>query len=66
MPSTPKRVKYYVRVARPRIETTIVEVEASHDDEAGQRALEKAPQMPEAAWSLQPFDEAAFQSTSRP
>ena len=56
MAQSPRRSKYYVRVARPRIETAVVEVEAVDDEEAEQRALEQATQLSEASWAIEPFD----------
>ena len=56
MAQSPRRSKYYVRVARPRIETAVVEVDAVDDEEAEQRALEQATQLSEASWAIEPFD----------
>jgi hypothetical protein len=60
MASTPKRVKHYVLVARPRIETAIVEVDATHDADAEQQALAKAATLPAAAWSPRRYDPSAY------
>lgn len=60
MARNPKRIKYYVRVARPRIETAIVEVMAADDDEARQVALAEAIELPSEAWSAEPFDDANY------
>jgi hypothetical protein len=60
MARSPRRSKYYVRVARPRIETAVVEVEAVDDEEAEQRALEQATQLSEACWAIEPFDMGAY------
>ena len=56
MAVSPKRLKFFVQVARPRIDTAIVEVEATDDEDAERKALEKAKRLPQAAWSTQPFD----------
>ncbi len=61
MPRSPKRVKYYVRLARPRIETAIVEVEAADDTEAQRKALSQATRMPPTAWTTDPFVRAKYQ-----
>ena len=61
MASTPKRVKHYVLVARPRIETAIVEVDATHDTDAAQQALAKAASLPATAWSRRRFDPSVYQ-----
>ena len=55
-----KRLKFFVKVARPRIDTTIVEVEATDDEDAERKALEKAKRLPQAAWSTQPFDPKTY------
>ena len=56
MAQSSRRSKYYVRFARPRIETAVVEVEAVDDEEAEQRALEQVMQLSEASWAIEPFD----------
>ena len=61
MASTPKRVKHYVLVARPRIETAIVEVDATCDTDAEQQALAKAASLPAAAWSRRRFAHSVYQ-----
>ena len=62
MAQSPRRSKYYVRVARPRIETAVVEVDAVDDDEAEQRALEQATQLSEASWAIEPFDMGTYRA----
>ena len=61
MATSPKPVKYCVQVARLRLDTAIVEVDASDDCDAEQKAIEWARQLPDAEWELQPFDNAAYQ-----
>ena len=61
MATSPKPVKYCVQVARLRLDTAIVEVDASDDCDAEQKAIEWARQLPDAEWELQPFDHAAYQ-----
>jgi hypothetical protein len=60
MAPSPKRSKYYVRVARSRIETTVVEVEAVDDEEAEQSAVEEAMQLSVTAWAIEPFDTGSY------
>ena len=60
MAQSPRRLKFHVLVARPRIDTAIVEVEATDDEEAERKALEKATRLPTAAWGTQPFDPSAY------
>lgn len=62
MAQSPRRSKYYVRVARPRIETAVVEVDAVDDEEAEQRAHEQATQLSEASWALEPFDIGSYRT----
>ena len=57
---SPKPQKYYVRVARLRIETAIVEVEAATDEEAEQEAIYEAEALQSKAWSRQPFDTESY------
>lgn len=57
----PRKRKHYVLVARPRIETAIVEVTAHNDDDAEQAALVQARRLPASAWSPRPFDPAEYQ-----
>jgi hypothetical protein len=61
MATSPKYVRYYVQVARLRLDTAIVEVDASDDGDAEQKAIERARLLPGAEWELQPFDHAAYQ-----
>ena len=61
MATSPKSVRYYVQVARLRLDTAIVEVDASDDGDAEQKAIEQARLLPGAEWELQPFDHAAYQ-----
>ena len=61
MATSPKSVRYYVQVARLRLDTAIVEVDASDDGDAEQKAVEQARLLPGAEWELQPFDHAAYQ-----
>ena len=61
MATSPKSVRYYVQVARLRLDTAIVEVDASDDGDAEQKAIEQARLLPGAKWELQPFDHAAYQ-----
>ena len=61
MTTSPKTVRYYVQVARLRLDTAIVEVDASDDGDAEQKAIERARLLPGAEWELQPFDHAAYQ-----
>ena len=58
---SPKSVRYYVQVARLRLDTAIVEVDASDDGDAEQKAIEWVRLLPDAEWELQPFDQAAYQ-----
>jgi hypothetical protein len=60
MPRLPEQVKYYVRVARIRLDTALVEVDASDDGDAEQKAIELARLLPSTGWQLQPFDPAAY------
>ena len=60
MATSPKSVRYYVEVARLRLDTAIVEVDASDDGDAEQKAIELARLLPDAEWELQPFDHAAY------
>jgi len=57
MAASPKSVRYYVQVARLRLDTAIVEVDASDDGDAEQKAIEQARLLPGAEWELQPFDQ---------
>ena len=61
MATSPKYVRYYVQVARLRLDTAIVEVDASDDGDAEQKAIERARLLPGAKWELQPVDHAAYQ-----
>ena len=61
MTTSPKSVRYYVQVARLRLDTAIVEVDASDDGDAEQKAIEQAQLLPGAEWELQPFDHDAYQ-----
>ena len=61
MATSPKSVRYYVQVARLRLDTAIVEVDASDDGDAEQKAIERARLLPGAEWELQPFDHVAYQ-----
>lgn len=60
MARSPRRSKYYVRVARLRIETAVIEVDAANDDEAGQMALAEAMRLSPKAWTPEPFDDANY------
>ena len=60
MATSPKSVRYYVQVARLRLDTAIVEVDASDDGDAEQKAIERARLLPGAVWELHPFDHAAY------
>jgi hypothetical protein len=53
---TPKRQTFFVKLARPRVDVAIVEVEATDDEDAEAKAMQKAKQLPAAAWNTQPFD----------
>ena len=59
MARSPKRSRYYVRVARLRVETAVVEVDAANDEEAERRAVSKA-QSSATPWSLKPYDPLAY------
>ena len=61
MARSPKRLKFFVQVARPRIDTDIVEVEATDDDDAEHKALEMVERMPREAWTATPFDPNVYQ-----
>ena len=61
MATSPKSVRYYVQVARLRLDNAIVEVDGSDDSDAEQKAIEQARMLPGAEWELQPFDHAAYQ-----
>ena len=52
----PKPLKFFVKLARPRVDVAIVEVEAIDDHDAEAKALEKARDLPAASWNTQPFD----------
>jgi hypothetical protein len=56
------RVSHLVRVARIRIETTVVEIEGddSDDEDAERQAIEEAELLPDDVWVMQPFDENAY------
>jgi hypothetical protein len=56
MARSPSRAKYYVRVARLRIETAIVEVAAENDDDAELLAIREATQLSATSWAIEPFD----------
>ena len=59
MARTPKRITYVAQVARIRIETAIDEVKADavdDDDDAVAKAVTAAMRLPEAAWTMEPFD----------
>ena len=59
MARSPKHSRYYVRVARLRVETAIVEVDAVDEEEAERRAAGKA-RSSATSWSLEPFDAHAY------
>jgi hypothetical protein len=61
MARSPEYGRYYVRVARIRLDTAVVEVHASDDGDAEQKAIELAQLLPCTEWQLQPFDPAAYQ-----
>ena len=52
----PKQQKFFVKLARLRVDVAIVEVQAIDDHDAEAKALEEAEELPSAAWSTQPFD----------
>ena len=59
MAANPKRITYVAQVARIRIETAIVEVKAdavADDSDAVAKAVAATKRLPEAAWTMQPFD----------
>lgn len=56
MAQAPKRSKYYVRVARLRVETAIVEVDAENDDDAQHQAIQQATHLPTTFWATELFD----------
>jgi hypothetical protein len=60
MVRSPKLVKYYVQVARIRLDTAVVEVDASDDSDAEKKAIELARLLPGTEWQLEPFDPAAY------
>lgn len=60
MARSPRRSKYYVRVARPRIETAIVEVEATNDADARRKAISRATELPAKAWVMEKHDRRAY------
>ncbi|MEQ1716448.1 MAG: hypothetical protein ABL907_10765 [Hyphomicrobium sp.] len=62
MTQSPRLQKYYVRVARLRIETAVVEVDAATDEEAKQEAIFEAESLSAAKWSTSPFDPASYGS----
>jgi hypothetical protein len=61
MVRSPKYVKYFVQVARLRLDTAIIEVEASDDGDAEQKAIHRARLLPSTEWQSQPFDPSAYQ-----
>ncbi len=60
MESAPKSVKYHVQVVRLRFDTVIIEVDATDDEEAEQKAIEHAQLISDGDWQLQPFDHDAY------
>ena len=52
------RISHLVRVARIRIETTVVEIDGDDrdDEDAERQAIEEAELLPDDAWVMQPFD----------
>jgi hypothetical protein len=60
MAGSPEHVRYYVQVARLRLDTAIIEVDASDDGDAEQKAIELARLLPSTEWQLRPFDPAAY------
>jgi len=58
MPTKP--LKFFVKVARPRVDVAMVEVEAVDDHDAEAKALEKATELPAVAWNTQPFDASDY------
>jgi hypothetical protein len=60
MARSPEHVRYYVRVARLRLDTALVEVDAIDDGDAEQKAIELAQALPNTEWQLQPFNPAAY------
>ncbi len=59
-----KQPSHFVQVARLRIETTIIGIDADHDaDDAGveREAIETASSLAEADWKLLPFDRGAYE-----
>ena len=59
---THDRVSHLVRVARIRIETTVVEIEGDNrdDEDAERQAIEDAELLPDDVWIMQPFDQNAY------
>lgn len=53
------RISHLVRVARIRIETTVIEIDGDDidDEDAERQAIENAELLPDDVWSLQPFNE---------
>ena len=59
-----KQPSHFVQVARLRIETTIIGIDADDDaDDAGveREAIDTAQSLAEADWILQPFDRGAYE-----
>ena len=56
------RVSHLVRVARIRIETTVVEIKGDdcNDEDVERQAVEAAELLPDDIWVRQPFDENAY------
>ncbi|MEQ1716637.1 MAG: hypothetical protein ABL907_11730, partial [Hyphomicrobium sp.] len=60
MTQPPERQKYYVRVARLRIETAVIEVAAATDEDAEQEAIYEAEFLRSEDWSSKPFEPDSY------
>lgn len=60
MERRPRLTQYVVQVARLRMETATVEVDAINDEDAKAEAVELAEHLAKSAWKLERFDASAY------